>query len=410
MSSGHGTAPHEARPLSPLLIRSLIGGSAYTQESYRLTPSGASPVKGPRLAGCRREVDHRVSRRKLSSFTSLNLGGWADVWEAHSQADLIENVHRIDSEDRNLLLLGSGSNVVIADDVLDLDVVLVRTKGLRARRGPGNRVLVTVEAGEDLSDFVRWAAESGLAGVECLSGIPGTIGAAPVQNVGAYGQEIGDTVSSVVVWDRKRQEVRVLRHEACEFGLRDSIFKMHGWLIVLSVEFELREIRVSEPLRHPELATYLGVNLTGVAPLPEVCAGVVDIRARKGMLASCYPRVGGNVGSFFMNPVVDSARMAALLQIDSRLPHWPLPKLKRGRHKVSAAHLIETAGFVKGQRWGSIGISELHSLVLVHHGGGHARDLLWLAREVRDAVGARSGVWLVPEPKLVACGIDSPAP
>jgi UDP-N-acetylmuramate dehydrogenase len=240
---------------------------------------------------------------------------------------------------------------------------------------------------------VALCVAEGLQGFECLSGIPGSVGATPIQNVGAYGQEVAETVAAVRVFDRSTGNVEVMSPAACEFGYRTSVFKYHDRRVVLSVTFELREATESGPLRYRELARALGIEVGGTAPLTAVREAVLALRRGKGMVIDSADPDSVSAGSFFTNPILDGAPDGA--------PAWPEPD---GRVKTSAAWLIERAGFHKGYGNGRVGISGKHTLALVNRGGATTAELMELAHEIAAGVHDRFGIALHPEPVLV--GVD----
>jgi UDP-N-acetylmuramate dehydrogenase len=314
----------------------------------------------------------------LAPLTTLRLGGPARfVAECSSSADLVEAVRT----HPDALLLGSGSNVVLPDEGLD-EVVLIRSRGVSGLR---------VEAGEDWDEFVQLTLAEGYVGLEALSGIPGTAGASPIQNIGAYGADVASCIGAVKVYDREAGSEVVLPASACGFAYRSSAFKAtpRRWA-VLSVEFALSRGTLSAPVRYDELAASLGVALGDRVPAADVRAAVLDLRRSKGMVLDPADPDSVSAGSFFTNPLVSAAPPGA--------PSWPDPS---GLVKVSAAWLIEHSGFGKGWGAGPVGISSKHALALVNRGGGTTADLLALARELRDGVQSRFGITLVNEPVIV---------
>jgi UDP-N-acetylmuramate dehydrogenase len=312
---------------------------------------------------------------------------------------------------RPFLLLAGGSNVVIADAGFPGTVVLVRTSGVRIAdvEADGGDVRLTVEAGHPWDDVVAEAVDAGLAGIECLSGIPGSAGATPMQNVGAYGQEVAEVIESVRVLDRDTDTVREMTAAECDFSYRSSVFKHKDRWVVLAVTFRLRRSPLSVPLRYAELARTLGVATGDRAPLAEVRAAVLGLRAGKGMVLDAADPDTYSVGSFFINPVLDKAAFAALQvraeQVTGSPPAaWPA---EDGSVKVSAAWLIERAGYAKGFDGGQPGVavSGKHTLALTNRGTGTTTALLALARNIRDGVARQFGVALHPEPVLVRCSL-----
>ncbi|MFK2891218.1 UDP-N-acetylmuramate dehydrogenase [Dyella flagellata] len=290
-----------------------------------------------------------------------------------------------------LLVLGEGSNLLLAGDV-DGTVLAMETRGVHVEHD-GGLARIAVAAGERWDDFVRWTLGQGFAGLENLILIPGTVGAAPIQNIGAYGTEVAEFIESVEAWDRIERRVVTLDRDACAFGYRDSLFKHEpDRFIVTAVRFAL-------PRQHALRLDYAGIReeleRMGVSnPAPfHVAEAVVHLRTRK----LPDPAVIGNAGSFFKNPIVPAALGEALKREHPELVAWPG---KDGRWKLSAAWLIETAGF-KGTRESDAGISNRHALVLVNHGKASGQDLLAFAQRVIEGVHARFGVRLEPEPVVI---------
>jgi UDP-N-acetylmuramate dehydrogenase len=333
----------------------------------------------------------------LAELTTLRLGGPARrLVSVASEAELVEAVRSLDAAGEPLLVLAGGSNVVIADAGFDGTVVHVRTRGVR-REGR----TVEVAAGEPWDDVVAGAVADGLAGIEALSGIPGSAGATPIQNVGAYGQEVARTVRAVRVLDRRSGRVVELDPAACAFRYRHSAFKGRDDRIVLAVRFELADAGgLGEPVAYGELARALDVAVGERAPLADVRAAVLALRRGKGMVVDPADPDSVSAGSFFTNPILDPDAFAALAArvAPERPPAFPEPD---GRVKTSAAWLIERAGFRRGLTRGRVGISSKHTLALVNRGGATTAELVALAREVAAGVHARFGVALVPEPVFV---------
>ncbi|HZN20567.1 MAG TPA: UDP-N-acetylmuramate dehydrogenase [Micromonosporaceae bacterium] len=341
---------------------------------------------------------------RLADYTTLRLGGPAPrVFRASSAEDMVRIAREAYAPGGPVLVLAGGSNVVIGDGGFPGTVLLVRSTGLAERRD-GASVLLSVQAGEEWDDVVAATVAAGWSGLECLSGIPGSAGATPIQNVGAYGQEVAETIESVRVYDRVTGEVLVLPPAACGFAYRTSVFKHSDRALVLSVDFRLQVSSQSTPVRYAELARALDVPLGGTAPLADVRAAVLALRAGKGMVLDERDPDTYSVGSFFTNPVLDALAYAVLRDRTGSgggPPSWPAPG---SGVKVSAAWLIEHAGFTKGYGHSNgVGISTKHTLALTNRGGGTTAALLELAREIRDGVRDRFGVWLHPEPVLVNC-------
>jgi UDP-N-acetylmuramate dehydrogenase len=326
---------------------------------------------------------------RLAALTTLRLGGPAGrLVEANSEAELVAAVRA-----RPALVLAGGSNVVVADEGVPGTVVLVRTRGIRYADG-----LLEVAAGEPWDDVVARCVAEGLQGFECLSGIPGSTGATPIQNVGAYGQDVSETVEWVRVYDAQTDSVEVLDAAACGFGYRRSVFKYRDRGTVLAVGFRLARSELSGPLGYAELARALDVPVGGRAPLADVREAVLGLRRGKGMVIDAGDPDSVSAGSFFTNPILDGAAWRA---IPGDPPGWPESD---GRVKTSAAWLIERAGFGRGYGNGRVGISSKHTLALVNRGGASTAELMALARTIAAGVMSRFGVQLHPEPVLVGHG------
>ena len=336
---------------------------------------------------------------RLSELTTLRLGGPAGaVTEARDEAELVEAAQGDD-----VLLVAGGSNLVVADAGWPGTVARVLTRGVEEREADG-RVELTAAAGEEWEPFVAHCVAEGLAGVESLSGIPGSLGATPIQNVGAYGQEVAETITAVRALDRATGETAVLAPEDCGFAYRSSAFKRHpGRWVVLAVSFALERRELSGPLGYAELARTLDVKPGEGAPLAEVREAVLGLRRGKGMVLDPDDLDTVSAGSFFTNPILSEAEFDALeARAPARPPRFPEPD---GRVKTSAAWLIERAGFHKAHgNPAGIAISSKHTLALTNRGGGTTAELLALAREIAGGVRERFGVTLEPEPTLVGVG------
>jgi UDP-N-acetylmuramate dehydrogenase len=317
---------------------------------------------------------------ELAALTTLRLGGPAASYEEVETEDEL-----VEAAKTAALIIAGGSNVVVADAGVDGPVVRIATRGVER---DGTRL--TVAAGEDWDALVADCVERGLQGFECLSGIPGSVGATPIQNVGAYGQEVAETVESVKVLDRQTGRVEEMSAHECGFAYRTSVFKYHDRRVVLSVTFDLNESTRSGPLRYGELARTLDIPPGGTARLKEVREAVLRLRRNKGMVIDASDPDSVSAGSFFTNPILEKAPDGA--------PIWPEPD---GRVKTSAAWLIEQAGFHKGYGNGRVGISTKHTLALVNRGGATTAELMALAHEIAAGVQERFGIALHPEPVLV---------
>ena len=335
----------------------------------------------------------------LSAYTTLRLGGRAGrLVTATNEDEIVKTVREADP----VLVLAGGSNVVISDAGFPGTVVLIRSRGRTVSAEDAAGLTLTVAAGEPWDEVVASTVAAGWSGLECLSGVPGSAGATPIQNVGAYGQEVAETISAVRVYDRHTDEVVTLSPAECGFAYRTSIFKRRDRWVVLSVDFRLTRSSRSQPIRYAELARALDVPLGAQAPLTEVREAVLTLRAGKGMVLDPDDPDTYSVGSFFTNPVLDAAAFEALSARAGEPPAWPGPD---GVMKVSAAWLIERAGFTKGYAGQGVSISTKHTLALTNRGSGSTSALLDLAREIRDGVRGRFGVTLHPEPVLVNCSL-----
>jgi UDP-N-acetylmuramate dehydrogenase len=346
---------------------------------------------------------------KLADYTTVRLGGPARGFvRAGSEDELIEAVRAADASGEPMLILGGGSNLVVADEGFDGTVIQVATRGVTSGADAG---VLTAAAGEDWDAVVARAVAEGLAGLECLSGIPGLVGATPIQNVGAYGQEVSETITWVRVYDRKTGDVVEIPGQQCGFGYRTSRFRGADRFVVLSVTFRLAVQVRSAPVGYAELAAALGVSPGDQAESTEVRSAVIELRQRKGMVIDPADPDTRSVGSFFVNPVLDGAALAAV-EAAARArcgPQTEVPRFaaaEEGLVKVPAAWLIERAGFGKGYNPGDgARISSKHTLALVNSGSASTAALMALAREIRDGVRDAFGVSLAPEPVLVGVSL-----
>ena len=338
-----------------------------------------------------------ASPGSLGAYTTLRLGGPAGALTVATEpGEAVTTVRKAAAAGEPVLILAGGSNVVIGDAGFAGHVVLLRTRGTREIARDANFVTLRVAAGEVWDDFVARTVAEGLSGVECLSGIPGSAGATPIQNVGAYGQEVGHTIVAVHAYDREADAMVTMTAAECGFGYRASVFKYSDRWLVLEVDFRLARSTESEPIRYAELARQLGVEAGDRVPLERARETVLKLRAGKGMVLDPDDRDTWSVGSFFTNPVV-----GALPEPD--MPHWPAAG---GQVKIPAAWLIEHAGFGKGFGVSEgVRISSKHTLALTNRGSGTTTELLELARVIRDGVRDRFGIELHPEPVLVGCQV-----
>jgi UDP-N-acetylmuramate dehydrogenase len=326
---------------------------------------------------------------RLAALTTLAVGGPVErLVEVTTSEELMEAVRDADEAGRPLLVLGGGSNIVAPDDGWPGDVVAVRTSGV-LRTGDS----LEVQAGVPWDEFVAGTVADRLAGIEALSGIPGSTGATPVQNVGAYGQEVAQTITSVRVYDRAGKTECVLTPGECGFAYRDSRLKRDpGRFVVVAVTFALEPGELSRPVVYAELANRLGIAVGGRAPLDDIRAAVLELRRGKGMVLGADDPDSRSAGSFFTNPIVPAHRTV------EGCPSWPAGD---GQVKLSAAWLVQSAGFGKGTRDGRVGTSSRHSLALTTEPGATATELLGYADRIVAAVQARFGVQLSMEPTTV---------
>jgi len=335
----------------------------------------------------------------LAPLTTLRVGPVARrVITCTTAEQIVATLGAVDQEDGPVLVLAGGSNVVIADDLADLTVVRLANQSISVDGG-----LLRAGAGAVWDDVVLAAVAAGLGGLECLSGIPGSAGATPVQNVGAYGVEVADYLTRVRLLDRRTSQVRWVPAEELGLGYRHSDLKNSADAVVLEVEFALDDTGLSAPLRYAELTRALGVPVGERAEPAGVRATVLGLRARKGMVLDADDHDTWSVGSFFTNPVVSAGRFDELqARRDDPVPHYPAPD----GVKLAAGWLVEQAGFDKG--FPDTGdapcrLSTKHALAVTNRGGATTADVLALARTVRDGVAAAFGITLVPEPVLVGC-------
>ena len=345
----------------------------------------------------------------IAMHTTMRVGGPAARMVVVETADeLVDAVREVDDADEPLLVLGGGSNLVVADAGFAGTVVKVATRGVHVdsqdRCGGAN---VTVAAGEDWDGLVAVAVEQGWSGIEALSGIPGSTGATPIQNVGAYGQEVAQTIARVRVWDRVDRRVRTMSTSDCHFSYRHSVFKESDRFVVVDVMFQLVLATLSQPVRYADLATELGVEVGERVPLADARDAVLAQRRKRGMVLDAADHDTWSCGSFFTNPVLSADEFEALeRRVADRLgggaPAPPRFPDGHGNVKTSAAWLIERAGF--GKAFGMPGpaaLSTKHTLAVTNRGAATASEVVDLARRVRDGVREAFGLTLVNEPVLV---------
>jgi UDP-N-acetylmuramate dehydrogenase len=332
----------------------------------------------------------------LAPLTTIGIGGPARFFfRAHSVDEIREAIAWSRERDVPLFFLGGGSNLLIADEGFPGLVVHIDLRGIVVKGGD-EHAMVRVAAGERWDDFVAHAVERGWAGIECLSGIPGSTGATPIQNVGAYGQDVSETIVRVEVLDRTTDRVATLTNAECRFGYRSSLFKNidRDRYVVLGVTFRLKRNGTAS-IRYPELQKYVDEHGIAIDDLRGVRASVIAIRKRKGMVLDRNDPDTRSDGSFFMNPVLTAAQFAIF-------PHPEAPHFPAGEDvKLSAAWLIEQAGFPKGFVHGNVGLSSKHTLAVINRGGGTAREVKELVEMIQAAVRGKFGVELMPEPNFI---------
>jgi len=346
-----------------------------------------------------------ASSPTIADLTTLGVGGRPRALvRVESEADLVAAVRDCDARSEPWLLIGGGSNLVVGDADFDGTVIQIATAGVTADSDNCGGAWVEVAAGEDWDQLVHRSIQEGWTGLEALSGIPGRVGATPVQNVGAYGAEVADTIARVRVWDRVASDVRVMTAADCGFGYRTSIFKRERFAdgspryVVLSVTLQLPRGDLSAPVRYAELADAVGVQLGDRVPTADLRQAVLALRRRKGMVLDASDPDTRSVGSFFTNPIV-TAQVAGALAPDA--PRWEMPA---GLVKVSAAWLLQSHGFGRGfalRSTSRIGLSHKHCLAITNRGGGTCAEVIELAEHIRTGVHTATGIWLEPEPTLV---------
>jgi UDP-N-acetylmuramate dehydrogenase len=363
----------------------------------------------------------------FAELTTLRVGGGARHWiDARNSDDIVSAASAVRHSGDDWIALGGGSNLLVADAEFDGTVIRVLSEGIQIESEGAEHTLVHVRAGHSWDDFVSWAVINGLGGVEAMSGIPGTVGAAPVQNIGAYGQELAEVVHSLTFWDEQRDDVVTLTNADMDFSFRHSILKGARRGIVLDITFALSRVgtgpeALSRPIMFEQLASALGVAMGASQPLGAVRDRVMALRRSKGMVLDANDADTFSVGSFFVNPIV-SERFSRTLPADA--PRYPVGEEEPPRYlapgeevpplstqpraiKLSAAWLIEQSGVRKGFTLpgSGAGISTKHSLAITNRGTASADDVLQLAKYVQSMVQSTFGVLLLPEPTLVGLSL-----
>ena len=332
---------------------------------------------------------------ELSKYTSLRVGGPATkIVQVSTEAQIIAAIE--EAGDTPVLIMGGGTNVLIADKGFDGTVIRISNNSVQSEVDACSGATLTIGAGEDWDVFVQTTINSGFAGLETLSGIPGTVGAAPIQNIGAYGHEVSEFITRVRTYDRELKEIYTFTNSQCEFTYRNSYFKAHpGRYVVLDVQFQLRIGEFSAPITYLELSKKLGIEPGDKAPVVATRTAVLELRASKGMLLSPDDHDSWSAGSFFTNPIISQQAADGL---PDAAPKWPL---NDGRVKISAAWLIENAGMHKGDEVGGARISTKHVLALTNSGDATAADIAELAKRARNQVKEVFGITLEAEVNLV---------
>ena len=335
----------------------------------------------------------------LSHYTSLRVGGPATkIIEVSSESEIIAAIES--AADSPIFIMGGGTNVLIADSGFNGTVIHIANNSVEAEIDACSGATLTIGAGENWDTLVETSIARGFAGLETLSGIPGTVGAAPIQNIGAYGHEVSELITRVRTYDRLSKAVKTFTNAECEFSYRNSYFKSHpGRYVVLSVAFQLRIGESTAPITYLELAKKLGIEIGDKTSVIKARAAVLELRASKGMLLSADDPDSWSAGSFFTNPIISQQSADAL---PNAAPKWPLTD---GRVKVSAAWLIENSGIHKGDEIGGARISSKHVLALTNSGSATASDIAALARRARDHVQESFGITLVAEVNLIGLEI-----
>ena len=336
---------------------------------------------------------------ELSKYTSFRVGGPAQkIVQVSTEAEIIAAIE--EAGDSPVLIMGGGTNVLIADSGFAGTVIRISNNSVQSEVDACSGATLTIGAGEDWDTFVQTSIDRGYAGLETLSGIPGTVGAAPIQNIGAYGHEVAEFITRVRTYDRQEKAVKTFTNAQCEFTYRNSHFKAHpGRYVVLDVQFQIRIGEMSDPITYVELAKKLGIDPGDKSTVKETRAAVLELRASKGMLLSPDDHDSWSAGSFFTNPIVTQQQADTL---PNAAPKWPL---NDGRVKISAAWLIENSGTHKGDEVGGARISTKHVLALSNSGNATAADIAELAKRARNQVKEVFGITLEAEVNLVGVEI-----
>lgn len=331
----------------------------------------------------------------LRDYTSLRVGGPAQKFvEVGTEAEIIAAIEA--AGDSPILIMGGGTNILVSDSGFAGTVIRIASHSIQSEVDACSGATLTIGAGENWDEFVATTLDRGFAGLETLSGIPGTVGAAPIQNIGAYGHEVSEFITRVRTYDRQVKSVKTFTNSECEFSYRNSHFKTHpGRYVVLEVQFNLREGDLTTPITYSELADKLGIAVGDKASVKATREAVLELRAKKGMLLDPQDKDSWSAGSFFTNPII-SQEKAAALPVDA--PRWPTAD---GRIKTSAAWLIENSGIHKGDALGGARVSSKHVLALTNSGAATASDIAELAKSAQKCVLEKFGITLEAEVNLI---------
>ena len=331
----------------------------------------------------------------LRDYTSLRVGGPAKKFvEVGTESEIIAAIEA--AGDAPILIIGGGTNILVADSGFEGTVIRIVNHSLQAEVDACSGATLTIGAGENWDEFVAITIDRGFAGLETLSGIPGTVGAAPIQNIGAYGHEVSEFITRVRTYDREKKAVKTFTNLECEFTYRSSHFKEHpGRYVILDVQFNLRQGELSSPITYSELAAKLGIAVGEKAPINVVRTNVLELRAAKGMLLNPDDRDSWSAGSFFTNPII-SKEVAE--KLPEGAPRWPTSD---GLVKTSAAWLIENSGIHKGDTHGGARISSKHVLALTNSGSATAAEIAELAKSAQKSVFEKFGINLLAEVNLI---------
>lgn len=332
---------------------------------------------------------------EFRDLTSLRVGGPAKKFvEVATESEIIAAIEA--AGDSPILIMGDGTNMLVSDQGFEGVVIRISNHALAAEVDACSGATLTIGAGENWDEFVATTIERGFAGLETLSGIPGSVGAAPIQNIGAYGHEVSEFITRVRTYDREKKVVKTFTNQECEFEYRNSHFKSHpGRYVVLDVQFNLRQGEFTTPITYQELADKLGITLGDKAGIVETRKAVLELRASKGMLLNPKDQDSWSAGSFFTNPII-SKEIADTLPADA--PRWPT---QDGRVKTSAAWLIEKSGIHKGDTHGGARVSTKHVLALTNSGNATATEIAELAKTAKQAVQQKFGITLEAEVNLI---------